>query len=352
MSDPRVEAYARLLVERSIDPRPGGQVLVSTTTDARPLAEELSRQLARPAPTRCPASASAASTPSTPPGRGPPRRWPAARPRSSSTSSTTSTARSSSSRRRTALRRGLAHAEQRRAFEPNSWHTGAGAGGHDPRGALRLPVPCSPRAGRDAAGRVRRPLLRRLPPRLGRGGAADGAVRERFDRAREVRIVAPDTDLTLCSRAARGDRRRPPNVPGGEVFFSPVEDSVEGECALRLALREGRGRTARVRRRRGGRCDGGRGRRAAPPALETDPGARRFGELGLGCNEAIRGRLNNVLFDEKMGGTVHLALGQGFAHLGGTNTSDAALGSRARHAGGRSPRMRRRGRAARRPWVF
>ena len=47
MSDPRVEAYARLLVERSIDPRPGAQVLVSTTTNARPLAEELSRQLAR-----------------------------------------------------------------------------------------------------------------------------------------------------------------------------------------------------------------------------------------------------------------------------------------------------------------
>ena len=57
-------------------------------------------------------------------------------------------------------------------------------------------------------------------------------------------------------------------------------------------------------------------------ALETDAGARRLGELGLGCNDAITRPLNNVLFDEKMGGTVHLALGQGFAHLGGTNTSD------------------------------
>src|ERR671919_387363 len=46
MSDPRVEAYARLLVDRSIDPAPGWHVLVATTTNARTLAEELSRQLA------------------------------------------------------------------------------------------------------------------------------------------------------------------------------------------------------------------------------------------------------------------------------------------------------------------
>jgi aminopeptidase len=55
--------------------------------------------------------------------------------------------------------------------------------------------------------------------------------------------------------------------------------------------------------------------------LEQDEGARRLGELGIGCNPGIQRYTKNTLFDEKMNGTVHLALGNGFPEIGGTNVS-------------------------------
>jgi aminopeptidase len=56
--------------------------------------------------------------------------------------------------------------------------------------------------------------------------------------------------------------------------------------------------------------------------LDTDEGARRLGELGIGCNPGITRYMKNTLFDEKIDGTVHLALGAGFPHVGGTNVSN------------------------------
>ena len=56
-------------------------------------------------------------------------------------------------------------------------------------------------------------------------------------------------------------------------------------------------------------------------ALATDDGARRAGELGIGCNDGIPRPAGNVLFDEKLAGTIHLALGDGFPQIGGRNHS-------------------------------
>ena len=53
--------------------------------------------------------------------------------------------------------------------------------------------------------------------------------------------------------------------------------------------------------------------------LDTDEGARRIGELGVGCNPGITSYMGNLYFDEKIDGTVHIALGFGFPDLGGTN---------------------------------
>ena len=55
--------------------------------------------------------------------------------------------------------------------------------------------------------------------------------------------------------------------------------------------------------------------------LDVDEGARRLGELGVGCNPGITRYMKNTLFDEKMDGTVHLALGNSYTDLGGTNES-------------------------------
>jgi aminopeptidase len=57
------------------------------------------------------------------------------------------------------------------------------------------------------------------------------------------------------------------------------------------------------------------------PTLDTNEGARRIGELGIGCNPGIDRYMRNVYFDEKMEGTVHVALGTGFEYVGGTNES-------------------------------
>jgi aminopeptidase len=55
--------------------------------------------------------------------------------------------------------------------------------------------------------------------------------------------------------------------------------------------------------------------------LDRDAGARRLGELGVGCNPGVTRYMKNTLFDEKMDGTVHLALGQSYTDLGGVNES-------------------------------
>ena len=55
--------------------------------------------------------------------------------------------------------------------------------------------------------------------------------------------------------------------------------------------------------------------------LDMDPGARRLGELGIGTNFGIQKFIKNILFDEKIGGTIHLALGQSYEETGGKNVS-------------------------------
>ena len=148
-----------------------------------------------------------------------------------------------------------------------------------------------------------------------------------FDAADEVRIVGDGTDLRLsiAERRMEVDAGRG-NMPGGEFFGCPVEESADGTIAFSEfpQLRDGRQlRGVRLRFSEGRVVD------AAADAhedfliqtLDTDEGARRIGELGIGCNPGITRYMGNVYFDEKIDGSVHVALGFGFADLGGTNES-------------------------------
>jgi aminopeptidase len=150
---------------------------------------------------------------------------------------------------------------------------------------------------------------------------------ERFDAAEEVRIVGEGTDLTLSLAGRRGELDDGfVNMPGGEFFFSPLEDSAEGVIdfaefpavwegqeflGIRLTFREGRIVEASA----------AKGEPHLLAILDRDEGARRIGELGIGCNPGITRYMRNTLFDEKMDATVHLALGQSYPHVGGTNVS-------------------------------
>ena len=147
-------------------------------------------------------------------------------------------------------------------------------------------------------------------------------IRDRLAGAREVRIVGDGTDLTLSLDGRPGlvdDGHA--NVPGGEVFFSPVEESLEGEIVFDVPT--GGTRDVRLVFRAGEvvEASAAEGDERLRAALATDDGARRAGELGVGCNDGIPRPTGNVLFDEKLAGTIHLALGDGFPQIGGRNRS-------------------------------
>ena len=152
------------------------------------------------------------------------------------------------------------------------------------------------------------------------------ALIDRLRDATELRIEAEGTDLRLRvdGRTWRNsDGRR--NMPSGEVFTGPHEDSAPGTVRftipavtggerledIELTFREGAVVAARA----------ARGERALQAALATDDGARRLGEIGIGTNFGIDRPVGSILLDEKMGGTVHLALGRSYPETGGTNSS-------------------------------
>jgi aminopeptidase len=115
-------------------------------------------------------------------------------------------------------------------------------------------------------------------------------------------------------------------MPGGEFFFSPIEDSAEGTIAFTEfpAVYAGREVTGIRLRFEGGRVVDASANDEEEFLIETldrDEGARRLGELGIGCNPGITRHMKNTLFDEKIDGTVHLALGNGLPEIGGTNHS-------------------------------
>ena len=149
---------------------------------------------------------------------------------------------------------------------------------------------------------------------------------DRLAGKREIHVVGPDTDLTL-SVAGRtwinSDGRR--NFPSGEIFTGPLEDSAEGHVRFTYPAIAGGREIADVRLRfeRGVIVEA----RASHNedylrrTLETDPGARRLGEFAFGTNFGITRFTKNVLLDEKIGGTVHVALGAGYPDSGSRNRS-------------------------------
>jgi aminopeptidase len=143
---------------------------------------------------------------------------------------------------------------------------------------------------------------------------------------RTVRIEADETDLTL-SVAGRtwvnSDGRR--NMPSGEIFTGPLEDSANGRLRTSFPVcRDGRelmGISLEFDQGRVVRATAAQGEEYLLAMLDLDQGARRLGELGLGLNSGIDRFTGSILYDEKIGGTVHLALGQSYPETGGVNNS-------------------------------
>ncbi len=142
----------------------------------------------------------------------------------------------------------------------------------------------------------------------------------------EVRIEGDGTDITL-SVAGRtwinSDGRR--NMPSGEIFTGPVETSARGKLRCSFPVcRGGRELVGIALEFEAGQVVSARadeGEDYLLSMLDLDPGARYLGELGLGLNAGIDRFTGSILYDEKIGGTVHLALGESYPETGGLNQS-------------------------------
>ena len=151
-------------------------------------------------------------------------------------------------------------------------------------------------------------------------------VVEFLSAQQELRFVTEGTDITFAVGgrtwvAADGHE----NFPDGEVFTAPHDESTDGVIAFTYpALFEGR-QVDDVRLRfRGGEvveATASRGEDFLQEMVALDDGARRVGELAFGLNDAVSVFTRNILFDEKIGGTMHLALGSAYPECGGTNRS-------------------------------
>ena len=142
----------------------------------------------------------------------------------------------------------------------------------------------------------------------------------------EVRVTAPGTDIVLGIAGRKFipcDGRN--NMPDGEFFTGPVEDSVEGVVSFHLPAVIGGREVSGVRLRfEAGRvveASAERGEEYLHKLLDTDDGARILGELGIGTNYGIDRGTREVLLDEKIGGTVHMAVGSSYPESGGVNES-------------------------------
>jgi aminopeptidase len=115
------------------------------------------------------------------------------------------------------------------------------------------------------------------------------------------------------------------NMPSGEVFTSPVEDSVEGRIAFSyptiLGGREVDGVELEFEQGRVVKAKAGKGEDYLLSQIDQDEGGRRLGEFAIGTNYAIDRFTGDTLFDEKIGGTMHVALGRGIPEAGGSNES-------------------------------
>lgn len=142
----------------------------------------------------------------------------------------------------------------------------------------------------------------------------------------ELRVLAEDTDLTLSVGGRtwiRADGKR--NMPDGEVFTGPVETSAEGTIRFSFPAtmrgREVEDVVLRFERGEVVEANAARGQDFLRELVGMDDGARRVGEFAFGLNDAVAEYTGSLLLDEKIGGTVHLALGKSVPGTGGENAS-------------------------------
>ncbi len=151
-------------------------------------------------------------------------------------------------------------------------------------------------------------------------------LKKLMDRADKVKIKASDTDLSFSIKGLNGikcDGRY--NIPDGEVFTAPVKDSVEGyityNCPTIYQGKEFNGIRLEFSAGKIIKADSGTMTADLNKILDTDEGARYIGEFAIGVNPGIRRPMRNILFDEKIFGSIHFTPGQCYDECNNGNHS-------------------------------
>jgi aminopeptidase len=328
LTDPRVEAYAKLLVERCLDVQPGWQVLIRSTPLARPVLEALQRQIARrgayallrigysmwpidyawaeEAPDDLLAELSEID------------RFACDHMDARITMDAPENTREGailSPERLTRVRGAERYFFRRSMGDEIRWVS------------CQFPTQALAQEAGITLAELEEIHYRACLVDWDREGERLRHLAERFDAAEELRIVGAGTDLTLSLAGRHGevdDGRT--NMPGGEFFYAPLEDSAEGEIEFSEfpSVYQGHEFTGVRLVFRGGLvvdASSSRNQDILVSILDRDEGARRIGELGIGCNPGIQRHMRNTLFDEKIDGSIHLALGHSYTKVGGINVS-------------------------------
>ena len=143
---------------------------------------------------------------------------------------------------------------------------------------------------------------------------------------KQMRLQSPNVDLTLSIEGRPfKNSTATHNMPGSEIFTSPVEDSMNGWVAYSYpAIRLGReveGIRLEFKEGQVSKASAEKNEDYLIKMLDQDPGARIIGELGIGTNYSIDRFTKSILYDEKIGGTIHTAVGAGYPEVGGKNQS-------------------------------
>ncbi len=157
-------------------------------------------------------------------------------------------------------------------------------------------------------------------------GKKQDKIAEYLNKTSKIRYVGLDTDITFSTKgrtwiSCAGFN----NFPDGEIFTSPVEDSANGHIyfdfpaiyrgseshKIHLTLENGKVTEARAEV----------GDEFFQSMINIDEGAKFVGEIAIGTNKRVKDVTGNILFDEKIGGSIHMALGASYPETGGKNES-------------------------------
>lgn len=151
-------------------------------------------------------------------------------------------------------------------------------------------------------------------------------IKKILDKGSHVRIKSQNTDIRFSIKGRLGiksDGKR--NMPSGEVFIAPDENSTQGHIKYDFpAIYSGKevtGVKLEFTKGKVTKATAEKGEDFLKEMIATDKGSCKLGEFGIGLNFGIKKHIKNILFDEKIGGTIHLALGMAYKKGGGRNES-------------------------------